>query len=349
MPVFTGHLKDEATKFSKIEAKKTRVFTGAPFDWSFVVRKYLLSFVRVLQRNRFVFEAAPGTNAQSLEWQEIRNHLTKFGEDTMVAGDYAAFDKTMPPCIILAAFEIMATICKEAGYTPEDLRVVQGIAEDTAFPLVDFNGDIVEFFGSNPSGHPLTVIVNSLANSLYMRYCYTVLSPQKSCTDFQDNVALMTYGDDNVMGVSPKAPFFNHTAIQAALADVGIKYTMADKEAESVPYLHVSQVSFLKREWRWDEDVKAYLAPLEEASIAKSLTRVVASRTVPAEKQAVDVMSSACREYFFHGKEIFETKKNMLLEIVEECELQAYVSRTSFPTWEQLKDCFWENSKHVLA
>jgi hypothetical protein len=213
MPVFTGHLKDEATKFSKIEAKKTRVFTGAPFDWSFVVRKYLLSFVRVLQRNRFVFEAAPGTNAQSLEWQEIRNHLTKFGEDTMVAGDYAAFDKTMPPCIILAAFEIMATICKEAGYTPEDLRVVQGIAEDTAFPLVDFNGDIVEFFGSNPSGHPLTVIVNSLANSLYMRYCYTVLSPQKSCTDFQDNVALMTYGDDNVMGVSPKAPFFNHTAI----------------------------------------------------------------------------------------------------------------------------------------
>jgi hypothetical protein len=108
-------------------------------------------------------------------------------------------------------------------------------------------------------------------------------------------------------------------------------------------------VSFLKREWRWDEDVKAYLAPLEEASIAKSLTRVVASRTVPAEKQAVDVMSSACREYFFHGKEIFETKKNMLLEIVEECELQAYVSGTSFPTWEQLKDCFWENSKHVLA
>lgn len=348
MPVFTGHLKDEATKFSKIAAKKTRVFTGAPFDWSFVVRKYLLSFVRVLQRNRFVFEAAPGTNAQSLEWQQIRNHLTKFGEDTMVAGDYAAFDKTMPPCIILAAFEIMGSICKQAGYSEEDLRVVQGIAEDTAFPLVDFNGDVVEFFGSNPSGHPLTVIVNSLANSLYMRYCYAVLNPAGHCKDFQANVALMTYGDDNVMGVSPKAPFFNHTAIQAALADVGIKYTMADKEAESVPYLHISQVSFLKREWRWDEDVGAFLAPLEEASIAKSLTRVVASQTVPPEKQAVDVMSSACREYFFHGKETFLQKRDMLLEIVLECELDAYVESTTFPTWEQLKDCFWKNSEHVL-
>jgi hypothetical protein len=74
----------------------------------------------------------------------------------------------------------------------------------------------------------------------------------------------------------------------------------------------------------------------------------VASQTVPPEKQAVDVMSSACREYFFHGKETFLLKRDMLLEIVLECELDAYVEPTTFPTWEQLKDCFWKNSEHVL-
>lgn len=347
MPVFTGHLKDEATKFSKIEAKKTRVFTGAPFDWSFVVRKYLLSFVRVLQKNRFVFEAAPGTNAQSLEWHEIRNYLTKFGEDTMVAGDYAAFDKSMPPCMILAAFDIIRSVSKAAGMSEEELRVIQGIAEDTAFPVVDFNGDLVEFYGSNPSGHPLTVIVNSLANSLYMRYCYAELNPMKTAKTFKRDVALMTYGDDNVMGVNSSCTFFHHTAIQEVLAGVGIKYTMADKEAESVPYIHIDNVSFLKRLWRWDADVGAFLAPLEEASIGKSLTRVVASKTVPAEKQAVDVMSSACREYFFYGKEIFHKKRQMFLDIVAECELEAYVEASSFPSWEELADNFIANSKHV--
>lgn len=267
----------------------------------------------------------------------------------MVAGDYAAFDKTMPPCMILAAFDIMRSVCKEAGYTPEDLQVIQGIAEDTAFPLVDFNGDLVEFFGSNPSGHPLTVIVNSLANSLYMRYCYRVLNPHNTCSDFQKNVALMTYGDDNVMGVHPRAAWFNHTAIQEALSNVGIRYTMADKEAESVPYLNIKDVSFLKRTWRWDADVGAYLAPLEEASIAKSLTRVVASRSVPGEKQAVDVMSSAAREYFFHGKDIFQEKTAMLVDVAYVCKLQDYLEDSTFPTWEELKDNFWSNSEHCLS
>lgn len=347
MPVFTGHLKDEATKFSKIEAKKTRVFTGAPFDWSFVVRKYLLSFVRVMQRNKFIFEAAPGTNAQSLEWETIYNHVTKFGNDRMVAGDYAAFDKSMPPCMILAAFDVIRRVCAAAGYSSEDLLVLQCIAEDTAYPLVDFNGDLVEFFGSNPSGHPLTVIINCLANSLYIRYCWVVLSPEKNCLEFQRHVALMTYGDDNLMGISKAAPFFNHTSIQGVLMSVGVKYTMADKEAESVPYIHISEVSFLKREWRWDEDVGAFLAPLEEASIGKSLTRVVASKTVPPEQQAVDVLSAACREYFFYGKEKFLTKREMLMEVAEECELLNYVVDSTFPTWEELRETFWNNSKHV--
>lgn len=349
MPVFTGHLKDEATKFSKIEAKKTRVFTGAPFDWSFVMRKYLLSFVRVMQRNKFVFEGAPGTNAQSLEWEEIRTYLTQYGTTTMVAGDYAAFDKSMPPCVILEAFRVIRAVCKAGGFSDEELKVVQGIAEDTAYPLVDFHGDLVEFFGSNPSGHPLTVIINCLVNSLYIRYCWSKITGDVTCSRFKANVALITYGDDNVMGVRESAAIFNHTSIQKVLGEAGIKYTMADKEAESIPFITIDDVSFLKREWRWDVDVDAYLAPLEEASIGKSLTRVVASDTVPPEQQAVDVLSAACREYFFHGKEKFHEKRAMLMEVAEECNLGPYVQDSTFPTWEELRQNFWDNSSHVTG
>lgn len=344
MPVFCGHEKDEAMKEKKVKAMQNRIFTGAPGDAAHITRKYLLSLVRVMQRNKFVFECGPGTNPLSTEWQEIRDHICKFGVNRLIAGDYGKFDKTMPPALILAAFDILRWMCERAGYTPQDLTVVQGIAEDTAFPLVDFNGDLVEFFGSNPSGHPLTVIVNGLANSIYMRYCYHELDPKRMVEKFRSYVGLITYGDDNAMGVHKDAGFFNHTAIQGVLAAIGVRYTMADKEAESVPYIHIDDVSFLKRTWRFDEDVGAYLAPLEEASIGKSLTRVVASRTITPEAQAVEVLKSAHMEYFNYGWEKFHQKDAMIREIMDECDLWSHTQMERFPTWQEYRDGFWRRS-----
>jgi hypothetical protein len=244
-PVFKGHLKDEPTSLAKIAKKKTRVFTGAPVDWSLVVRSRLLSFVRLVQKNKFIFEAGPGTVCQSPEWGEIRDYLVVFGEDQIIAGDYGKFDKRMSSTFVLAAFEIIQRVHAEAGFGPEEVRELCCIAHDTAFPVTAFNGDLLEFFGTNPSGHPLTVIINSLANSLYMRYVYMVLNPQRECVSFKRNVHLFTYGDDNIMGVSPACTWFYHGAIQEQLSHIGVEYTMADKEAESRPYISLSEASFL--------------------------------------------------------------------------------------------------------
>jgi hypothetical protein len=165
MPVFTGHLKDEPTPLAKCEAKKTRVFTGSSVPFSLVVRKHLLSFVRLLQKNKFVFEAGPGVVVQSMEWTNIYDYLTQFGSERMVAGDYAKFDKRMIGDFILMAFDIIIELHAKAGFDESELKILRGIACDTAFPVVNMNGDLVEFYGTNPSGHPLTVVINSLVNS----------------------------------------------------------------------------------------------------------------------------------------------------------------------------------------
>lgn len=341
MPVFCAHLKDEPVTFKKIDLGKTRVFTGAPVDWSIVVRMYLLSIVRVIQLNKTVFESAPGTVAQSIEWSELRDYITKYGDTRMIAGDYGKFDKRMPACVITEAFGVLKDICAAAGYTSEDLKVIDCIAEDTAYPLVDFNGDLVQFYGSNPSGHPLTVIINGLANSIYMRYTYLRLNPKGECSSFRKNVALLTYGDDNVMGVSDNVPWFNHTSISNCLRDIDIVYTMADKEAASIPYIHVSDISFLKRRWVFDKDVGAYLCPIEHESIEKMLTRCVKSKTVSPQHQAMSIITTAIHEYFFYGKEVFLERSEMLKDVVDKCGLQEYVEKSTFPTWESLKDNFW--------
>jgi hypothetical protein len=309
----------------------------------------MLSFVRVVQKNRFIFESGPGTVAQSLEWEQIRDYLVTHGEKQMVAGDYGKFDKKMLPDFVLAAFDIIIAIHRAAGWSEEDLLVLACIAEDTAYPLVDFDGDLIEFFGSNPSGHPLTVIINGLVNALYIRYSYLELNPESEVDSFKDNVALMTYGDDNTFGVSASIPWFNHTTIQAKLAEIGVTYTMADKGAASIPYIDIKDVSFLKRQWVWDEDVKAWVCPLEEESIKKMLTVWIPSGTISAEAQMIAVMQSAVNEYFFYGKERFNKEREFLMQLAKDNDLMAYTNLSTFPTWSDLYTRFWTSSEDVVV
>jgi hypothetical protein len=343
-PNFCAHLKDEAVSHEKAKIKKTRVFTGAPIDFCFIVRKYTLSFTRLIQTERLAFECATGTICQSLQWQEIGEYLTAHGDDQIVAGDYKAYDKRMSPKEILAAFEVIKHFCVQSGnYSEEDLRVLDCIAVDTAFPNVDYNGDYIELYGSNPSGNPLTVVLNSIVNSLRMRYAYHELNHGR-LDDFADNVNLMTYGDDNIMGVSKNAPFYNHTAIAQVFDGMDIVYTMADKKSVSVPYIHIADADFLKRKFVYDNDVGAMLAPLDEESIEKSLMTWVRSKTISKEHQAISVISSAVREYFFHGKQKFNEKREMFIDMVGDLDLQPWVEDSTFPTWDELYNLFWKNS-----
>jgi hypothetical protein len=163
--------------------------------------------------------------------------MTKFGTTNFVAGDYGNFDKTMLAMLIMEAFRMIRAIHEYCGCSEEHLRIIDGIAVDTAYNFQNFNGDLIQFFGTNPSGHPLTVVINSIVNALYMRFVYAKLNPEGFIPEtFKRDVILMTYGDDNFMNVREGCEWFNHTTIQKCLEDHGIKYTMADKEAESIPY-----------------------------------------------------------------------------------------------------------------
>ncbi len=349
-PVFTGHLKDEAVSLAKIEAKKTRVFTGAPIDWSLVVRSRLLSFVRLLQKNKLIFEAAPGTVAQSVEWSHFYDYLTEHGTDRIIAGDYSKFDKHMIAAFVLGTYDVIGAVYKAAGFSSEEIRFIKAIGYDTAFPVCNMNGTIIEMFGTNPSGQPLTVVNNSMANSLYMRYAYCKLNPAgEACWDFKHNVNLLTYGDDNAMGVRNTASWFYHGAIQTALAQIGVGYTMADKDAETRPYISIEDCSFLKRKWRKEEELEMYTCPLEEASIHKSLTVWVPSKTVDKYRQMVDVITSANNEYFFHGREVFEQHHAFFKEIVSREPYSLYASESTLPGWDDLIVRFRKASEAIVS
>ncbi len=346
-PVFMQHLKDEALPLAKVRAQKSRVFMGGPFAWSTCVRMALLPFVRVMQINKYLFECAPGTNATSIEWQRIYQYVTRFGTDRLIAGDFKTFDKSMGSLVILQAFRIIRDLLKHAGADQGHLNAIQVIAEDVAFAFVNFNGDLMQFYGSNPSGHPLTVIINCIVGSLYFRYCFVELEPQGRGLELFDSlVVAINYGDDNIL--ASLADWFNHTSITQVLATVGVQYTMADKSEVSIPFLSIDKVSFLKRNFVYNEELKCHVAVLCEDSIWKSLMIHIPSTIDSPQKQCMDTVRSAVSEWFFYGRERFDKEVSFLKLLVVDCGLEHYVEKNTFPTWDELKDRFVKASCEYL-
>jgi hypothetical protein len=348
-PVFTAHLKDEPVSAAKAQLGKTRVFCGAPIDWTIVVREFFLGHIRLIMNAKFDFECAVGVVAQSKEWSSAYEHVTKFGAGRIVAGDYKSFDKKMAPALVLSAFEILIELAKDSGnFTSDDIGAMWCIAHDTAYPLVDYHGDLVQFWGSNPSGHPLTTIINSLANSLYVRYAYVLAGGDVE--QFSQHVSLLTYGDDNIMSVSKKCSFFDHTVLQKQLASIGVVYTMADKESASVPFIHIADASFLKRQWVFDRAHGVYMAPLDINSIHKMLCITVLSKSVTTEEQMYSIIRSALMEAFFHGEDFFDKYRDMFLHVLSKhVEYQSFLASSPLLTYEAFWDLFAKNSEGLKS
>jgi hypothetical protein len=355
-PVFKAHLKDEPISQRKSKIGKVRVFAGAPVAFSLLVRKYFLPFVRLIQNNKFAWECAVGTNATSKEWGEMKTYLTRFG--TKIAnGDYGEYDKKMAAKLVRAAFEVMIVIARwlikhqpNCKITETDITVMIGIATDTSYPLMDFFGELIQFFCSNPSGHPLTVIINCIANSLYMRYAFSILSVSTDITvrDFKEYVALITYGDDNIMNISPRIPWFNHTSIQKALKTINVDYTMPDKVSDSVEYITLLEADFLKRKFVDDDELGVCLAPLDISSIAKMLNIHVLSKNITQVLQTVDIIRSANREFWFHGKQTFTIRHAQLLKVISDVELEPYFTDAPLLGFEDIKKSLDFTYKGIL-
>ena len=332
--VFKASMKDEPTKNTK---KTGRVFAAANMSFVFLVRKYYLTLSAAFQRNKIATECAVGTVVQSPEWTELFEHIGAHGWDQAIAGDYAKFDGKMSPQFMLMAFKVLIDMAKKSGnYDEDDLKIMLGIATEISYPTYDYFGTLVQFFGSNPSGHPLTVVINSIVNSLYMRYAYYKIAKTKKWIRvplFGGPVSFMSYGDDNIMTVARGFEDFNHTAIAAVFAEVDIVYTMADKEAESVPFIELSDASFLKHFAVWDDELGLYRSPVEPATIAKMLHAHIKSDVLSMEQSSAEAIQNVALKYFESGREVYTRQVALLEQVATASGIQGYVG--PIPTYDE--------------
>lgn len=110
-------------------------------------------------------------------------------------------------------------------------------------------------------------------NGIAFRYAWYASGDFKSDdAPFNENVYLITMGDDNVFAVNPRySKRFNELTLSEQLRNLGLTYTREDKSETDTRLRRLEEVEFLKRKWRYDSVHRRYVAPLRLSRLLETL------------------------------------------------------------------------------
>lgn len=333
-----------------LSKKKCRIFYGNGIALTWLVRKYYLPLLRVLQMNPLKSECAVGVNSHGPEWDILHKHIHKFGSDRLMGGDYGKYDQKLPSQLLFAALRILIDFARECDYSEEDIRIMEAMTGDIVFAIIAFNGDLIGLTeGTHISGNSLTVILNGICGSLNLRvYYYTKNPPKdfKSRTPFREAVALMTYGDDNIGSVSPDCDNFTIKGISQFLQEYGQVYTMPDKESELLDFLPPEEFEFLKRKSVYHPALGVNLGALIDKSCFKMLHCFLRGKNPPhTEKHACGMnIDTAVREWFNHGESVYEERRAQMKEVASKAGISHLCTELDVPYGERVAK--WK-AKHL--
>lgn len=264
--VFVAFPKDELRPIEKVHQGKTRVVFSCDTVATLLIRRYFGCFASWYQdpQNRFKNSSAVGMNVA--DQFEVRTFLEKLGNGSLdcdvKAGDYSGFDKRLPSYVIDKVWDVFLAFF--APLLPAgELRVARNIFLSFTRPYIQYQGCLIEWDNSNPSGNPITTILNTICNNIVLRYA---IARSLGCTRkdhalktlkliFEKKIVeFICYGDDNVWKIDKKKldtygfASITYASVADALREMGLEYTDEDKNALfNEGHRSVFDVSFLKR------------------------------------------------------------------------------------------------------
>lgn len=306
--IWTDTLKDERRPKEKVHIGKTRVFSAGPMVFTLVFRKYFLGFAAHCARNRIDNEISVGTNVYSVDWTRTAMRLQSKGEK-VIAGDFSNFDGTLVLDILYALLDVVNRFYADG----EENAQVRHILWKEIINSVHLNGDDLYLWThSQPSGCPITAILNSLYNSASVRYVWMLTVPPLMATMkcFHENVSMVSYGDDNCINIHDRAiDYFNQQTIAEGYATIGMKYTDEAKSDVVLPFRKLQDISYLKRKFVWNEDEMQFVAPLDLSVVLEMINWIRGDQDV--EEKTIANMETSAFELSLHGKNVFEQWINL--------------------------------------
>jgi hypothetical protein len=317
-PIAKACKKDEV-----LSKPKCRIFYGNSIALTFLIRKYFLPILRVLQMNPLLSECAVGVNSHGPEWEALHQHIHTFGEDRLIGGDYGKYDQKLPSQLLFASLRILIDFAKECDYTDTDISIMEALTGDIVYAVIAYNGDLIGLTeGTHISGNSLTVILNGICGSLNLRCYFYKQYPTADFLrrkNFRDFVKLVTYGDDNIGSVEKSITKFTIKGVSEFLASYGQVYTMPDKESELLDFLPAEEFEFLKRKSIYHPVLGGHVGALADKSCFKMLHCYIRDKNAPlTEEHACGLnIDTALREWFNHGEKIYEERRDQMKIIAD--------------------------------
>lgn len=262
---WTDTLKDELRPIEKVDAGKTRQFSCGEMVQTVLLRKYFMGFAAHMARNRILVESCVGVNPYSTDWGRIAEKLRRHGP-AVIAGDFSNYDGTLPAEVLWAVLDVINDFY---GGSEEDRKIRSLLWIDIVNSCHVVGEDVYLWDHSQPSGCPITSILNSTLHSIVFRYVFILCARKyapslQSMNNFRSHVAHINYGDDDVSNISMDIiSWFNQETITEAFLQLGMVYTDELKTGEIVKFRKLSDVQFLKRKFVWDSTECRWKAPLD--------------------------------------------------------------------------------------
>jgi hypothetical protein len=321
-------LKDETLKLEKIKKPgSTRIISTMPFEYQIILRMITLPFMVAHQAQNLDYEHAIGISVigpNSMEFDDLAKRLEG---GKIIAGDYKNFGPGASAQVAKAALKIIVDWYKQHGMSQEFLDLVEIVLS----VLVGTNHLCYDKVYATPcgiiSGSGVTVVLNSLIHSLYMRIA--AIGIGITMPEYNDGVEYWTYGDDGIGKVHDcLIERYNMLTISQFFADYNIIYTSVHKDDISQKYCELYETSFLKHAFKLHGDT--YLAALEKDSIENQINWI-SKQGDPFENTLCNVNTALCQAYA-HGAEYYEELRDKVT--------QAFIAKRRFvclPRYEEMR------------
>lgn len=364
-PVALVTLKDEVVSEKKVRELGTRTFecmSVAHNIWASEVGAPVNSFLR---DNVQVSECYVGVNMTSPEATKLVERLRAADPSLkrLIAKDVEKIDKSASgsnlDMVALCYFFLARLLGIDSVHAYKSIQAVR----NTTYVV---KNDFFVIGTENPSGNSDTVQINSLMVSLCERIVYYRMKfpnglpdelrkslltlaktfwldpvmavrdcPSKEM-DFRVNVALGTYGDDSLAGVSVRAGFYDVGKVQSLYWEC-FRWKVTDEfKRVDISWCDISEVAFLKRNFVWDAELGYYLTPLSVKTIVKMLVARTRS-TLGDIDHSCTLLTDAMREAAYHGERFYRMLYSRVMRVAVE---YGYIGNRYFrvPLYHQVRE-----------
>jgi len=317
-PLFCTHTqKDEVISAEKNAASRVRIFNLVSVEPNGALKKLVSPLLVLIMKFPYLSECFGGMNILGEDIDHLMQWFDAIDPERVrrIAGDYSWFDIRQCTEGMLRTADVFAALASMCAYTPSEVVGVRCGILSCLYTYRIVSGDVVAMSFSNPSGTQTTLGVNSITNSLNLRYAWYSRKLKNGLTFpeaeaaiatgdvFRNYVRVATTGDDNAGATSASAGL-DQRVLAEELAAIGHTYTDTKKSATTERFSGPEDFTFLKRTPWYDSSIRRWKAKLD----AKTFVRMVkfikpsdASCAVSDQEQSI--VRTLAGEVYLWGRE----------------------------------------------